>query len=228
MRKIAVVLYGQPGAGKGTQAVLLAGKLDLVHLDTGKLCEKIVHDPDRQNEKAVRRERKLFDTGILMTPSFVTHEVVKEVRRLRRADLGVVLSGSPRTMYEAEREYPVFEKLYGKKNVFVFVLEVPGERSMKRNTARMICSVCGYLLLTAFYPTKKAKYCPVCGGPFYKRSLDNPKVMKVRLREYEERTFPIFDFLKKRGYRVVKIDGRPAPYKVFARIYAHLKNAGRN
>ena len=49
--------------------------------------------------------------------------------------------------------------------------------------------------------------------------------MKVRLREYEARTFPIFDLVKKRGYRVVHVDGRPAPYKVMARIYAHIKNA---
>ena len=87
-KKIAVVLYGPPGAGKGTQAELISKKFDLVHLDTGRLLESIVHDPRRQREKIVRREKKLFDTGMLMTPSFVTREIVREVKRLADANLG--------------------------------------------------------------------------------------------------------------------------------------------
>ncbi len=224
MKKIVVVLYGPPGVGKGTQANLLANKLGIVHLDTGRYLEEIVHDRRRQKEKTVARERKLFDGGKLMTPSFVTREILREVKRLAAADWGIVLSGSPRTMYEAEHEYPAFEKLYGKKRIFVFALEVPEAHSLRRNSARMVCRECGYLLLTAFYPAKKAKHCPVCGGSFYKRTLDNPRIIKVRLREYRERTFPIFAFLRKRGYRVVRVDGRPAPYKVMERIYGHIKN----
>lgn len=225
MRKIVVVLYGPPGAGKGTQAELVSKKLGLINFDTGKFLESIWYDPARQKEAVVKQEKKLFATGKLNTPSFVTKEVIRETKRIAAAGMGIAFSGSPRTMYEAEREYPVFEKLYGKKNVFIFALDVPGERSVKRNAARMVCKACGYLLLTAYYPMEKAKYCPVCGGPLYKRSLDTAKVMKVRLREYKERTFPIFAFVKNRGYRVVHLDGRPAPYKVAARIYAHIKNA---
>jgi adenylate kinase len=228
MHKIVVVLYGPPGAGKGTQANLLGQKLGLIHFDTGKVLEAIVHDPARQNEKIVKRERKLFDGGQLMTPSFVTGEITRETKRLAAADWGIVLSGSPRTMYEAEKEYPLFEKLYGKKNVFIFTMKLPPADSIKRNSARMVCRTCGYLLLTAYYPARKAKHCPVCAGPFYKRSLDKPSVIKVRLKEYEERTVPILKYAKTHGYRVTHIDARPAPHKVMARIYAHIKNAGRN
>src|SRR5258708_22322195 len=113
MRKIVVILYGPPGAGKGTQANLLADKLDLIHFDTGKFLESIVHNPKRQKEKLVRRERALFDGGMLMTPSFVTGEVKREAKHIAAADWGLIFSGSPRTMYEAERLYPEFEKLYG-------------------------------------------------------------------------------------------------------------------
>lgn len=228
MKKIVVVLYGPPGAGKGTQAGLLAHKLDIIHFDTGRFLEGIVYDPRRLKRKVVRQQRKYFEGGQLMAPSFVTGEVIREVRRMAAADEGVVLSGSPRTMYEAERTYPVFNRLYGKKNVFIFVLDVPLSHALRRNSARMVCSSCGYLLLTAFYPTKKAKHCPVCGGHFYKRSLDNPRVIKIRFEEYEDRTSPIFDYAKKKGYRIVHVDGRPAPYKVMERIYARIKNAGRN
>jgi adenylate kinase len=225
MKKIVVVLYGPPGAGKGTQANLLANKLDIVHFDTGRFLESIVHNPRRQKQAFVRRERKLFDGGQLMTPRFVTGEVIRETRRMAEAGEGIVLSGSPRTMYEAEKEYPVFNRLYGRKNVFIFALDVPAMHSMHRNSARMICSSCGYMLLTAFYPAKHAKACPVCGGKFYKRSLDNPEVIRIRLQEYEKRTFPIFEFAKKRGYKVIHVDGRPAPYKVMERIYAYIKKS---
>jgi adenylate kinase len=225
MRKIVVVLYGPPGAGKGTQANLLASKLDLIHFDTCKFLESIVHDPRRQHEKIVKRERALFDGGKLMTPSFVTGEVMREAEHIAKAGWGIVLSGSPRTMYEAERLYPKFEKLFGKKNVNVFVLEVPPKDSIKRNGARMVCAKCGYLLLTAFYPGHKGKQCPVCAGPFYKRSLDKPSVIKIRLKEYEKRTFPIFKYVKKHGYNLHRVDARPAPYKVMEHIYGHFQDA---
>ncbi len=225
MPKIAVILYGPPGAGKGTQANLLSHKLDIIHFDTGRFLESIVHDPGRQREQVVRRERRLFDGGKLMTPSFVTREVVREATRIAKAGWGLVMSGSPRTMYEAEKEYPVLEKLYGKKNVFIFVLEVPAAESIRRNSARMVCRSCGYLLLTSFFPQKHPKHCPVCAGPFYKRSLDKPAVIKVRLKEYEERTFPIFEYAKQRGYRVIRVNALAKPFRVTERIHAHIKNA---
>ncbi len=228
MKKIIVILYGPPGAGKGTQANLLADKLGLIHFDTGKFLEAIVHDPARQKEKVIRRERGFFDGGQLMTPSFVTREVLRGAERISRAGWGLIFSGSPRTMHEAEHEYPVFEKLFGKKNIFIFVLDVPPAYSMRRNSARKVCKACGYLLIASLYPKKDPKVCPVCGGPFYKRSLDKPEVIKIRLVEYKKRTFPIYEFARKKGYRVIHLDATPAPYKVMDKIYGHIQKTGRN
>jgi adenylate kinase len=217
MRKMAVIVYGAPGSGKGTQANLLAAKFGLIHLDTGKFLEAIVHDPKRQKETTIQRERALFDGGKLMTPSFVIREVIREMKRIRAAEYGVVFSGFPRTLSEANNFYPMIKALYG-KNVAAFALDVPADFSLARNRARRICTVCGYELLTAFYPTKNPKHCPVCGGKFYKRSLDNPTVIAVRLKEYDERTKPIFKLLKQHGYRLRHIDGTPAPYQVFQKL----------
>ena len=228
MKKIAVILYGPPGAGKGTQANLLADKLGLIHFDTGKFLEGVLHNPARQKEKTIKYECHLWDTGILNTPSFVVREVIREAKEIRKAGWGLAYSGSPRTIYEAERLMPVLEHLYGKKNIFVFTLKTPADFSIKRNSDRLVCTVCGYTLLAQYYPKVKAKYCPICGGPFYRRKLDNPKTIKIRLKQYAERTEPIFGVLKKRGYRVHEIDAKPAPFKVFKKIYGQLKNVGRN
>lgn len=221
MQKV-VILYGAPGSGKGTQANLLASKFDLIHFDTGKFFEAVVHDPKNQKDPKIRAERKLFDGGKLMTPSFVLDTVKKEAKEIHKAGFGIVFSGSPRTMFEAEGLMPELIKLYEKKNIYVFVLDVPAAESIKRNSNRMMCKFCGYGLLTAYYDVKNPKHCPVCGGPFYKRSLDNPETIKVRLKEYAERTAPIFNYMKKHGVKQAKLNARPAPFKVFENIVKKL------
>ena len=230
MRKIAIILHGSPGSGKGTQAELLARIYGLVHVDTGRFLESVVHDPARQKEAVVKRERHLFDTGILMTPSFVIKEVEKATARISKSGLGVVFSGSPRTMYEAERLIPILEKLYGKKNIFFVIFTLPQKVALERNVHRVLCSVCRSPLLTAYYPDHgaRAKHCPVCAGPFYKRTLDTAETMKVRIKEYEERTMPIFSFVKKAGYRPMEFSAVPAPYKVFADMVKEIDRTNVN
>ena len=229
MEKIAIILYGPPGSGKGTQANLLASKTSLMHFDTGRFLEAVVHDPARRKEKLIQKERKLFDSGMLMTPSFVLREAKRETSRIARAGAGIIFTGSPRTEYEARGLFPLLRKLYSKKKIFIFELRVPDAVSITRNGSRMICKVCGYTLLAAFYPKTRrpAKHCPVCGGLFYKRTLDTQSVIKVRLKEYRERTIPVFTLAKKMGFRVVTINATLPPYRVYRNIHAFLKNALR-
>jgi adenylate kinase len=223
--KVAIIIYGPPGGGKGTQANLLADHLGAIHFDTGRYLEEYVNDPKNKKSKIVQREKKLFDSGKLLTPSFVLNIVKNKTKTIARANFGIIYSGSPRTIYEAEGLFPILEKLYSKENIFVFILKVPAEVSIRRNSNRMVCSICGYTLLSHYYPVKNPKNCPVCAGKFYRRTLDKPEVIKVRLKEYENRTKPIFELTKKRKYKVVEIDGTPAPYKVFQKIIKIVKRA---
>ncbi len=228
MNKIAILLTGVPGSGKTSQASFLADKIGLINFDTGKRLEAVLHDPANKNNKTIVQERKNFDSGRLVTPKFVVSVIEKELIRIAKAGWGVVFSGSPRTAYEAEKLLPLLEKLYGKEKVYSFFIDVPLSESIRRNSKRFVCSFCGAPLLTKYYPAVKPKYCPICGAKLYKRTLDNPESIKVRHEEYKNRTKQVFDVLKKRGYKTIKIDGRPAPYEVFQKINGYFKNRKGN
>lgn len=223
--KIAVVIYGFPGSGKGTQANLIANAFGLVNFDTGRMLETLWYDPKRQKEALVQRERKLFEEGKLNTPSFVLNEVTKATKQIAKHGQGVVFSGSPRTMDEAVALIPTLEKTYGEKNVFFFFLDVEPKDSIWRNSKRFICTFCRAMLMAKYYPSKKPLHCPVCAGTLYKRTLDRPDIIPKRIDEYNARTAPILSFLKKRGTKVMKLDGKPEPYKIFKKIEKRISDA---
>ena len=236
--KIAVMIMGAPGSGKGTQAELLSKKLDLFHFDTGRFLRKTLYAPQSQKNKEIQKEKKLNESGKLNTPSWVLKIVSSRVKEISKLGQSVIFSGSPRTEFEAfgdpkgiaSRSYgaskkqkgliKVLEEEYGKKNMFVFSLEVSEAESIKRNKKRMSCSVCGTPIMSK---GKKQTSCPFCGGKTQTRKDDSEKVIKLRLKEYSGRTAPVLAGLKKKGHRVIKIDGRPLPYKIHERIYSHFR-----
>ena len=226
----AVMIYGAPGAGKGTQANLLAWRKGFIHFDTGAYLEQLLHDPKNQNDPMIKRERELFDSGKLNTPAFVLKLVSKKAKEIGKAGFGIVFSGSPRTVFEAfgDKKHKgllsILEKVYGKENIFPIVLTVHPETSTKRNSNRKICSVCKNVILYND-STHHHTNCPLCGGPLRKREgkLDDPETIKVRLKEYQERTFPIFEGLRSGGYKVTEIDGEPLPYQVHEQVLSVLQ-----
>ena len=221
MKKV-ILLYGAPGAGKGTQADLLAKKFGYFHFDTGKYIEQVVYDPEKLKNKIVQRERKIFDSGELCTPSWTLNIVAKKAEELAKAKLRVVFSGSPRTLFEAFGDKKtkglinVLEKLFGKKNIGVLYIEVKPETSIFRNSNRSVCSVCGAPIL--FDQNNLQKNCLFCGAALKKRVFDNPEKLKVRLQEYKNRTQPVLEELKKRGYRINTISGEVEPFNVFEEV----------
>ena len=225
MQRVAVMFYGPPGSGKTTQASLLSDKLGLLHFDTGHFLESLIYDPAKQKNKVIRRERRFFEKGVLLTPSFVLREVAQETKKIAGAGWGIVFSGSPRTIYEAERLFPLLDKLYGRKNVLIFIPKINEVKSSRRNTVRLVCSICHRPLLREFYPSKNPKHCPFCAGPFYKRSLDSVESLKIRVKQYEERTVPILALAKKRKYKIRTLDGNLAPYLIFRKVYGYFEDA---
>ncbi len=227
MQKQAVILYGPPGSGKGTQAELLQRRYGFVHFDTGHFLENLVHSPGASRDPVLRREQKNFDTGKLNTPSWVLKMVAEETKKIAIAGYSIVFSGSPRTLYEGFGEkgkgglYATFIKYYGKRNLHPVWLNIRPQTTLKRNSTRKICSVCGLPKLGK----AKVNHCPFCEGPLYVRTLDDPKIIKERLKEYRGRTYPVLREFEKRGIDVKKVNGEPAPYKVFASVVKVLKLA---
>lgn len=219
MQKQAVIIYGPPGSGKGTQAELLAKKFNFIHFDTGRYVENLIHSKEAEKDPILKREQKLFDSGILMTPSVVLKIVSSATNQIAKSGANIVYSGSPRTLYEAFGEknnglIQILEKLYGKKNIAVVKLKVQEKTSLFRNSNRLICSVCGLPALAKL----GIKICSFCAGPLRKRTLDKPEVIKVRLKEYRGRTYPILAGLKKMKFRILEVNGEEEPYKVFQKI----------
>jgi len=226
--KIAIVIMGPPGSGKGTQANLWANRFGLVHFDTGSYLDKILNNPTLLKKNAeMRKERHYWNTGMLNTPSWVLDIVKNKVKKINHAGLSVVFSGSPRTFYEGfgdkknEGLMKFLEKEYGRKNIFIFKINVLASSSIKRNSARMLCSICGTQILGNLMKTKLT-FCPFCGGKLKTRTLDKPKIIKERLKEYEERTQPMIKELKKRKYRITEINGAPLPFKIHEKIIEFL------
>lgn len=221
--KITVIFYGAPGSGKTTQAKLLADKLNIFHFDTGDFLRKIIYDPKLAKNKEIQKERKLNEAGKLNVTSWVLGVVKKETERIANLNQSIVYSGSPRTMYESfsdkkhEGLFHFLETLYGKKNIKIFVVDIPENESIKRNSYRLVCSVCKTPLLNP-----KLKDCPICGGKIEHRKDDSKEVIINRLKEYHKETEPIFNELKKQKYNVVKIKGTDTPYKVHQKILKYF------
>ena len=225
----AIIIMGPPGAGKGTQANLISKKLGYVHLDTGAYFEELLYDPSFKNNKEIQKERKIFEFGGLLTPSWVLKTVKEKIKNIAKAKMGIILSGSLRTIYETfgdKLNKGLLEEIddnYGRKNIFIFELRVFPKDSIKRNSNRVICSSCGLpLMKTKKFRFKIGDECPFCGGRLKGRTLDNVKTIKNRLKEYSLRTEPIIAAMKKKNYKVVKIDGRPKPFTVNKKILSYI------
>lgn len=226
MSKKAVMIFGTPGSGKGTQANLLMWIKGFAHFDSGKYLRSVLHDPANQGNKTIQRERKLNDSGILNTPSWVLGIFKKETQKIAKAGMSIVYSGSPRTMYEAYGDKKTvglvkfLQKLYGKGNVYAFSLTMSQGAGAKRNAKRRTCSVCSTGVLADSTDT----VCPICGGAFKVRIDDsNPEIAKTRINEYETRTRPILAELSKLGIAVCEINGEQPPYVVHQSILDILK-----
>lgn len=201
----AVVLIGPPGAGKDTQAALLATELGLVQIKTSQIIEEKFAVAD-SNDGALQEQMKIKASGGLVDPPLVLQWFSEHIQKLHAEGKGIVTSGSPRTLLEAEAEMPLLKKLYGDDAVKVLYIKVSDDESIKRNSFRRVCQKNGHPIPN-FPEYKDLKECPQDHSPIINRQDDTPEMIKHRYRVYEEETEPIIDFLSKQVYNIITIDG---------------------
>ncbi len=229
-KRQVVILLGPPGAGKGTQAELLSEKLNLSYIETSKILEERFEDAENggyveaDGEKYFfKDEKNLWETGILCSPPFVTLLMKEKFQELFDEGKNLLLAGSPRTIPEGEQEVPFLEKLYGKQNIYVILIELSEGQTLHRNTNRRICELMRHPILFN-KETSDLTICPLDGSKLVKRhGLDDPETIKVRLREYQERTVPLVEYFKNFGVRVSKVNGEQSVADVHKDILSALK-----
>lgn len=227
---MVIILLGAPGSGKGTQSGLLADKLGLYYFETSKILEKSFNNPQKQKYIKIEGkkyfyadEKDLWTKGILNSPPFASYLVEEKIKQLYKAGENLVIAGSPRTLYEGKKIMPILEKLYGKKNIKVVLIQIPAQESIFRNSHRRICELMRHPILYS-KATERLKFCPLDGSRLIKRKgLDDPKTIKIRLVEYKKRTLPLIQYFKKRKLNVKKINGKGTVSKIFKNILKALK-----
>jgi adenylate kinase len=238
MNRQVVILFGAPGAGKGTQSELISENLGLYLFETSKVLEREFKKAEDLSENSPERfveidgekfdvlhEKELWSKGILCSPPWVTSLLIKEFKNLFAEDKNLILAGSPRTVYEVEKEMPILSELYGKENISIILIEVSAETTIFRNSHRKICELMRHSILFND-ETKNLKNCPLDGSKLVKREdLDDPETIKVRLKEYSERTLPMIEYFNSNGYKVNKVNGEQAPADLFKEILSVVKKS---
>lgn len=189
---VNLVLLGAPGAGKGTQAKMLAGKYGILHISTGDILRENVSSNTELGQKA----KEYMDKGELVPDSLLI-DIIRD--RLSRPDTdnGFLLDGYPRTIPQAEALDDIFGQL-GKRLDIVIDIEVPDKELVARLAGRRMCK-CGASYHVTFNPPKEDGICDVCGGELYQRDDDTESSVKTRLIAYYNQTHPLIDYYTGKG-----------------------------
>lgn len=210
-----LILLGPPGAGKGTQAVMIAEKLNIPHISTGDIFRNNIKMGTELGKKA----KEFIDKGMLV-PDEVTIGIVKD--RLQQDDCrkGFILDGFPRTIPQAE----YLEEALNNMNMpldYAVDIEVPDEDIVKRLSGRRVCTKCGSTYHMAYNPPKQSGVCDKCGETVIQREDDKEETIVNRLKTYHEQTEPLIDFYEKRD-KLLKVDGRGTIEETFENLLKML------
>lgn len=212
MKHFNFILFGPPGAGKGTQAKTISAKFNIVHLSTGDMIREAKNDPVLA---------KYLTSGQLV-PDEVIDDMVE--KRLQKDDCknGFLLDGFPRTIFQAQELDKFLQKL-NRKIEAVFFIDIDKNEVIKRLAGRRVCACCGGSFNIELKPPKQEGICDFCGKELVQRKDDNPDTIKERLDVYEKQTKPLAQYYEKSG-RISKIDGTLSPDKVFEQIENFVNN----
>ena len=217
----AIVLFGSPGSGKGTQAKMLTQCMGIPHISTGDMLRDRIRQGSEVGTAVVAR----MQSGALVSDE-VVNEMVRE--RLARADAekGFVLDGYPRTIPQAEH---LCKWLKGRGiGELVIHLAVDYNIIIARLTGRRQCPRCGTLYNIASQPPRVDNLCDLDGEPLVVRDDDREEVIRERLDAYDRQTRPVLDYFRSSGARVLQVDAsNDPPDVVFEKIRQSMDSNDR-
>jgi adenylate kinase len=201
-----VILFGPPGAGKGTQAKFIVDHFSIPQISTGDLLRENVGKGTELGVKA----KQIMNRGELVPDELVCDMVAV---RLTADDCarGFILDGFPRTVaqakwLDAQLEGPVFDRLNGSRTPVVVSFVVEYNALLQRLTGRRSCPTCGRIYNVHFQPPQKPDTCDVDGTQLITRKDDREDVIAERLKAYEQQTLPLAEYYRAQG-RLREIDG---------------------
>lgn len=206
-----IIMLGAPGAGKGTQAKMIAEKYNIPHVSTGDIFRANIKNGTELGMEA----KKYMDQGQLV-PDELTVKILLDRVAGEDCAKGYVLDGFPRTIPQAQVLDNALKEL-GDAIDFAIDVNVPDENIVKRMSGRRACIGCGATYHIEHIPSKKEGICDTCGQELVLRDDDKPETVLNRLKVYHEQTQPLIEFYTEKGV-LRTVDGTVDMKDVFAAI----------
>jgi adenylate kinase len=211
--ELNLILFGPPGAGKGTQASRLREDFDLPYVATGDMLRE-----HRANETELGKQAaEYMSNGDLVPDELVIEMIMEEIET--KGDDGFLLDGFPRSVGQAEALSDEIERR-GRRLTAALLISADDDTVLTRITGRRGCSN-GHVYHVEFDPPKHEGVCDQCGKPLTQRDDDQSEVVSKRLKTYHQQTEPLIDYYEERGL-LRRFDGTRSPTEVHDHIRATL------
>ena len=206
-----IIMLGAPGAGKGTQAQMIADKYNIPHISTGDIFRANIKNGTELGKKA----KEYMDKGLLV-PDELTVQLLLDRVANEDCKNGYVLDGFPRTIPQADVLDSELTKL-GDKVDYAVNVDVPDENIVHRMSGRRACLKCGATYHIEHIPPKTEGICDKCGSKLVLRDDDKPETVQNRLAVYHEQTQPLIEYYDKKNI-LKTVDGTKDMQEVFSDI----------
>ena len=211
-----IILFGAPGAGKGTQAKSLIEKYQIPHISTGDILRQAISKGNELGEKV----KAIVESGELV-PDSLMKDLIEDVLAGDTCKNGFVLDGYPRTVQQAEILDEVLEKLDKDDEPVIVNLTANHQIIIERLSQRRQCKVCKEIV--NLNTLEDASTCPNCGAKdsFFKREDDEESVIKNRLEVFEKNTKPVIDYYEG-NKKIITVDATQPVEEVTKEIISKL------
>ena len=213
MSDLNLILFGPPGAGKGTQAERLRSDFQLPFISTGEMLRA----NKKEGTELGKEAQKYMDAGDLVPDELIVKMAAERLQHDDAQD-GFILDGFPRTIEQAEALERMLTEL-GRRITAALLIDVPDEEVVRRLSGRRVCVKAGHNYHVEFDPPKHEGICDQDGSRLIQRDDDKPDVIRNRLQVYHDQTKPLVDYYDEQGL-MRRIDGTRGAAEVHDHIRA--------